>query len=85
MPAVRFTPTGEVGGTYTGTFDTTGQIVARTGACAVALPDLSILVAGGAWPALGADLLVPAVAGDWVEGVDLFVPCQVDDHSCPRR
>jgi len=84
VPAVRFNPTGEVGGTYTGTFDTAGQIVARTGACAVALGDLSVLVAGGAWPALGVDPLAPAAAGDWVEGVDLFVPCQVKDHGCPR-
>ena len=84
VPAVRFTSTGEVGGNYTGTFDTTGQIVARTGACAVALSDHSVLVAGGAWPSLGADPLVPATAGDWVEGVDLFVPCQVKDHGCPR-
>jgi hypothetical protein len=38
VPAVRFTPTGEVGGNDTGTFDTAGQIVARTGASAVALP-----------------------------------------------
>src|SRR5205823_6231787 len=84
VPAVRFTPAGEVGGNYTGTFDTTGQIVARTGACAIALPDLSVLVAGGAWSALGADPLAPAAAGDWVEGVDLFVPCAVKDHACPR-
>jgi hypothetical protein len=84
VPAVRFTPTGEVGGNYTGTFDTAGQIVARTGASAVALPDLSVLVAGGAGPALGADPLAPAASGDWVEGVDLFVPCQVRDHTCPR-
>jgi hypothetical protein len=84
VPAVRFTPTGEVGGNYTGTFDTTGQIVARTGASAVVLPDQSVLVAGGAGPALGADPLAPAAAGDWVEGVDLFVPCQVKDHGCPR-
>jgi hypothetical protein len=83
VPAVRFTPTGEVGGNYTGTFDTTGQIVARTGASAVALPDLSVVVAGGAWPALGADPLVSAAAGDWVEGVDMFVPCRVKDHACP--
>jgi len=80
VPAVRFTPEGEQGGSYTGTFDTTGQIVARTGACAASLPDLSVVVAGGAWPALGADPLAPAAAGDWVEGVDLFVPCAVKDH-----
>jgi len=84
VPAIRFTPTGEVGGSYKGDFDTTGQIVARTGASAVALPDLSVVVAGGAWPALGADPLAPAAAGDWVEGVDLFVPCQVKDHPCPQ-
>jgi galactose oxidase-like protein len=84
VPAVRFTPAGEVGGNYTGTFDTTGQVVARTGACAVALPDLSVLVAGGAWPALGDTPLTPAAASDWVESVDLFVPCAVKDHTCPR-
>ncbi|HYV48377.1 MAG TPA: kelch repeat-containing protein [Myxococcaceae bacterium] len=84
VPAVRFTPEGEVGGNFAGTFDTTGQVVARTGACAVALPDLSVLVAGGAWPAFGADPLAPATASDWVEGVDLFVPCRIKDHGCPR-
>lgn len=81
--AQRFVPAGEVGGRYTGKFESAGQLVARTGAAAAVLADSSVLVAGGARTA--ADPKTPRVAAvDWLESLDLFVPCATKDRACPR-
>lgn len=84
VPALRFTPEREASGKYAGTFVPVGQVVARNGAAAVALPDLSVLVAGGARPTLAADPSVAPVASDWVESLELFVPCAIKGRACPR-
>lgn len=84
MPALRFTPEREAGGKYTGTFVPIGEVVARNGTSAVVLPDLSVLVAGGARPTLSAASFAAPPADDWVESVELFVPCTVRGRTCPR-
>lgn len=84
VPALRFTPEREVSGKYAGTFVPVGQVVARNGAAVVALPDLSVLVAGGARPTLATDPSVAAVPSDWVETLEIFVPCAIKGRACPR-
>ncbi len=84
VPALRFTPEKEVDGKYAGTFVPLGQVVSRVGAAAAVLPDLSVIAAGGARPTLATDPTVPAGAADWVESVELFVPCATNDRACPR-
>lgn len=84
VPALRFTPEREASGKYAGTFVPVGQVVARNGASIVALPDLSVLVAGGARPTLAADPSVAPVAADWVESLEIFVPCAIKGRACPR-
>lgn len=84
VPALRFTPERETGGKYLGTFVPLGQVVTRSGAAMTVLPDLSVLVAGGARPALAADPATPADAADWVEYVELFTPCAIKGRACPR-
>jgi len=83
-PALRFSPAGEQGGEYTGTFGPAGTVAARIGVAAAALPDLSVLVVGGARTPLGPDPTVAAGAGDWTQSLDLFVPCGVKNSPCPR-
>lgn len=84
VPALRFTPEREVSGKYAGTFVPVGEVVARNGTAAVALPDLSVLVAGGARPTLAANPQVAPPADDWVESLELFVPCAIKGKACPR-
>ncbi len=84
VSALRFSPEREAGGKYAGTFVPVGQVVARNAAAIVALPDLSVLVAGGARPTLAAEPSVAPVAGDWVESLEIFVPCAIKGKPCPR-
>jgi hypothetical protein len=84
VPALRFTPDRESGGKYVGTFLPVGQVVTRSGPALAVLPDLSVLVAGGARPALPADPSKPAAAADWVEHVELFTSCAIKGRACPR-
>lgn len=84
VPALRFSPEREASGKYAGTFVPVGQVVARNGAAIVALPDLSVLVAGGARPTLAVDPSMAPVAGDWVESLEIFVPCAIRGKPCPR-
>ena len=84
VPALRFTPEREVGGKYAGTFVPVGQVVSRVGAAAVTLPDLSVVVVGGARPTLAVDPSVAPAAADWVENLELFMPCAIKARACPR-
>lgn len=84
VPALRFTPERETGGKYVGTFVPLGQVVTRSGSALATLPDLSVLVAGGARPALAVDPAVPAPAADWVSQVELFTACAIKGRACPR-
>ena len=84
VPALRFTPERETGGKYVGTFVPLGQVVTRSGPALATLDDLSVLVAGGARPALAVDPAMPAPAGDWVEQVELFTACAIEGRACPR-
>ena len=84
VAALRFTPEREVAGKYAGTFVPIGQVVSRVGAAAVTLPDLSVIVVGGARPTLAVDPSAAPAAGDWVESLELFMPCAIKGRACPR-
>jgi hypothetical protein len=84
VPALRFTPDRETTGRYIGTFTAVGEVVARNGTAATVLPDLTVVVAGGARPTLAADPTVAPATDDWVESVELFVPCAIKGRACPK-
>ncbi|MBI3180989.1 MAG: hypothetical protein HYZ28_02465 [Myxococcales bacterium] len=70
--ALKFSPTGEIGDVYHGSFERVGLIPARAGVAAVALPDASVLVAGGARGQRGASF-PPREPADWAVGLEVFV------------
>ena len=81
--SLRFTPAGESGGQNAGAFTAAGTVAARIGAALAVLPDSSVVVVGGARTPVGSVPTVPAAAADWVDVVDLFVPCAVQGQTCP--
>ncbi|MFL5321891.1 MAG: Kelch repeat-containing protein [Myxococcaceae bacterium] len=73
----------KVGVNYLLTVTESGSSASRTGGAAVVLPDESVLLAGGARPAL-LDPSKVADTADWVKTAELFVPCALPGESCGR-
>lgn len=84
VPGVRFTPVGEVSGSYIGLFEDVGRVLARSGAALAVLPDASVLVAGGGRPPLGTDPAVAPAPADWTTSLELYVPCATKGRACPK-